>query len=105
MRVLSREMQLRVLHLLVEGTSLRSVTRLTGVHRTTVMRLMLKVGRACQRMMDRRMMRLALDHLQCDEIWTFCRKKQAHLTTDEQADDTIGDQYLFVALDESTKLI
>jgi IS1 family transposase len=105
MRVLPREMQLRVLHLLVEGTSLRSVTRLTRVHRTTVMKLMLRVGRACKRMMDLRMRKLELDHLQLDEIWTFCRKKQAHLTTDELADDTIGDQYLFVALDERTKLI
>ena len=51
------------------------------------------------------MRHLDLDHLQLDEIWTFCRKKQAHLTTDEQADDEIGDQYLFVALDEKTKLI
>jgi IS1 family transposase len=105
MRVLSREMQIRVLHLLVEGTSLRAVTRLTGVHRTTIMRLMLKVGTACKRMMDRRMMKLSLDHLQLDEIWTFVRKKQARLTTDEQADDGIGDQFLFVALDEGTKLI
>jgi hypothetical protein len=55
--------------------------------------------------MDRRMRGLTLEHLQCDEIWTFCRKKQAHLTSDEQADDTIGDQFVFIALDERTKLI
>ena len=42
MNVLSREERLRVLHLLVEGTSLRSVTRLTGVHRTTAMRLLVR---------------------------------------------------------------
>jgi IS1 family transposase len=105
MRVLPREMQLRVLHLLVEGTSLRSVTRLTGVHRKTITRLMLKVGDACRRMMDRRMRELELTHLQCDEIWTFVKKKQAHLTPAEQLNDEIGDQYLFVALDEDTKLI
>jgi IS1 family transposase len=104
-RVLSREQQLRVLHLLVEGTSLRSVERLTGVHRDTAMRLTLRAGRACTRMLDRRMIGLELEHLQCDEIWTFVRKKQAHLTTDEQADDGIGDQFLFVALDERTKLV
>jgi IS1 family transposase len=105
MRVLPREMQIRVLHLLVEGTSLRSVTRLTGVHRTTVMKLMLKVGRACKRLMDRKLVNLELAHLECDEIWTFCRKKQARLTPDEQLDDTIGDQFLFVALDQRSKLI
>ena len=85
MRVLPREKQIQILHLLVEGTSLRSVTRLTGVHRSTVARYMLKVGAACKRMMDLRMRKLDLDHLHLDEIWTFVRKKQAHLTTDEQA--------------------
>jgi IS1 family transposase len=69
------------------------------------MRLMLRAGAACRRLLDRRMRRLLLEHVQCDEIWTFCRKKQAHLTPEEQADDTIGDQFLFIALDESTKLI
>jgi hypothetical protein len=102
---LSVEKQIQALHLLVEGTSIRSVGRLTGVHRDTTIRLLLKAGRACHRMLDRRMMGLELDHLELDEIWTFCRKKQAHLTADEQADDTIGDQYLFVALDQKTKLV
>jgi IS1 family transposase len=104
-RVLSREQQLRVLHLLVEGTSLRSVTRLTGVHRTTAMRLLVRAGRACRRLLDRRMVGLRLDHLECDEIWTFVLKKQAHLQGDEYQDETIGDQFLFVALDQTTKLI
>jgi IS1 family transposase len=69
------------------------------------MKLMVRVGRACQRLMERRMIGLELAHLECDEIWTFVRKKQAHLTAAEQADDEIGDQYLFVALDQRTKLI
>jgi IS1 family transposase len=105
MNRLSVDRQRSVLSLLVEGCSLRSAERVTGVHRDTAMRLMLRAGRACHRMLDRRMLGLELDHLQCDELWTFCRKKQAHLTSDEQADDTIGDQFLFIALDERTKLI
>jgi IS1 family transposase len=102
---LSRERQVAVTHLLCEGNSLRSVERLTGIHRDTAMRLMVRVGRACQHLLDRRMRNLCLEHIQCDEIWTFVRRKQARLTADEQADDGIGDQFLFVALDERTKLI
>src|SRR5205085_2500702 len=83
----------------------RSVTRLTGTHRTTTIQLMLRAGRACRFLLDRRMRGLQLAHLQCDEIWTFVYKKQAHLQGDEHADETIGDQFLFVALDEQTKLI
>ena len=42
--VLPREQQLHALHLLVEGVSLRSVTRLTRVHRATVTNLMLRTA-------------------------------------------------------------
>ncbi|HJT77231.1 MAG TPA: hypothetical protein VJ739_08515, partial [Gemmataceae bacterium] len=103
--VLSREESLSVLHLLVEGNSLRSVHRLTGVHRDTAARLMVRVGARCRAFLDRRMRNLKLKHLQCDEIWTFVRKKQAQLKPQEAGNDLIGDQYLFVALDEETKLV
>lgn len=102
---LSREEQLSVLHLLVEGASLRSITRLTGIHRTTIANLMLRAGSAVGALMDRRMHNLNLKHLQCDEIWTFCLKKQARLRPHEIGNDRIGDQYLFIALDEETKLV
>jgi hypothetical protein len=105
MNVLSRAEQLSVLNLLVEGASLRSITRLTGVHRTTTLKLMLRVGERCRGFLDRRMRNLSLNHLQCDEIWTFVRKKQGRLSAEESGDLGIGDQYLFVALDEQTKLI
>src|SRR5688572_17369867 len=93
-----------VLNLLVEGNSLRSIKRLTGVHRDTAMRLMVQVGDKCREFLDRRMRGLRLDHVQADEIWTFVQKKQGRVKADEDNQE-IGDQYLFVGLDESTKLI
>jgi hypothetical protein len=105
MYVLSHEKQVQVLHLLVEGNSLRAVQRLTGVHRDTAMRLMIRAGGRCRELLDTRMRNLNLKHLQCDETWTFCLKKQARLKPNEIGNDLIGDQYLFVALDEETKLI
>lgn len=105
MNVLSREEQLSVLHLLVEGASLRSITRLTGIHRTTAIRLMVETGERCREFLDWRMRNLHLRHVQCDEIWTFVLKKQGRLTPQQILDTSIGDQYLFVALDEETKLI
>src|SRR5262245_41470150 len=104
MNVLSREQQLAILSLIVEGNSLRSITRLTGVHRTTIMNLMVRVGNQCRALMNRWMLNLTLNHLQCDEIWTFVFKKQGRIPVD--CDDwRIGDQYLFIAIDEETKLI
>jgi IS1 family transposase len=105
MNVLSREEQLNVLHLLVEGTSLRSITRLTGIHRTTVIKLMVRAGNKCREFLDRTMRNLKLAHLELDEIWTFVLKKQGRLSHVEAQDTSIGDQYLFIALDQETKLI
>jgi len=103
--ILTREESLSVLHLLVEGNSLRSIQRLTGVHRDTVARLMVRVGEQLRGLMDLRFRNLELNHLQCDEIWTFVRKKQGKLKPQEEGNHRIGDQYLFVALDEETKLV
>jgi IS1 family transposase len=103
--VLSPWDQLTVLNLLVEGNSLRSITRLTGIHRTTVVKLMIRTGQRLREFMDRRFRNLNLQSLQLDEIWTFVLKKQAHLKPAERDDPALGDQFLFIALDEETKLI
>lgn len=83
--VLPRVRQLEVIHLLAEGNTLRSIERLTGVQKKTVARLLVRFGTACRELMDREMRGLTLNHLECDEIWTFCKKKQARLTMEERA--------------------
>jgi IS1 family transposase len=104
--VLSREDQLHVLRLLVECNTLRSITRITGVHRTTVANLMVRFGAACRELLDDQMRGLTLNHLQVDEVWTFVGKKQARLTLEERATrHDVGDVYLWTVLDTETKLI
>jgi IS1 family transposase len=103
--VLRREKQIEVLRLLVEGNSIRSTERLTGIHRDTIMRLVRRFGDACRSFLDESLAHLSLRHVQCDEIWTFVKKKQGHLRGNELRNDRIGDQYLYTALDTDTKLI
>ena len=104
--ILPREKQIEVLHHLVEGNTLRSTARLTGVHRTTIMRLMVGFGRKCKAYMDRQFHNLTLNHVEVDEIWTFVEKKQGRLTPEEKAERyDIGDVYLWTALDQETKLV
>ncbi len=104
--ILPRERQLSVLHHLVEGNTLRSTTRLTGVHRTTIQNLLVDFGGRCQEFMDRELRDLTLNHVQCDEIWTFCLKKQSRLTISERAErHDIGDVYVWTSLDTETKLV
>ncbi|MEX2092742.1 MAG: hypothetical protein WD971_08705, partial [Pirellulales bacterium] len=103
--VLAADKQCTALQMLVEGNSLRSVTRLTGIHRTTVMNLLARFGDACRQFMDEEMRGLKLDHIEVDEIWTFCAKKQARLHVEERDNPNIGDMYMWVALDKETKLV
>lgn len=105
MNALPTDERVRALHLLVEGNSLRSVTRLTRVHRTTVINLMLRAGDRLRTFLDGRMRNLSVGHVQCDEIWTFVKKKQMRLVGEELDRTDIGDQFLFVALDQMTKLV
>ena len=43
--------------------------------------------------------------IQCDEIWTFVRKKDRRLNQIERHNPVIGSQYIFVAMDADTKLV
>jgi IS1 family transposase len=103
--VLKRDKQIQVLKLLVEGNSIRSTERITGVSRNAIMRLLVRFGTACREFLDLNLSNLHLEHVEIDEIWTFVRKKQRKLHGFEIIDPEIGDIYLFTALDQSTKLL
>lgn len=89
---------------LVEGNSIRSMERTTGLHRDTIMRLALRVGEGCAKIMDEEMRDLTCERIQADEIWCYVGKKQRQV---KEGDDTskCGDFYTFVAMDADTKLI
>ena len=93
----------RAIQCLLEGCSIRSTERLTGLDRNTVMRLLIVAGQRSEKLMDRHMRQLPCRRIQCDEIWTFVMKKAKHVRTDDPAE--FGDQWVFVALDADTKLI
>jgi len=94
------------LRLLLEGNSIRSTERITGIHRDTVCRLVVRFGEACRDFLDRRMQGLTLTHLQFDEQWTYVAKKQVRLTTTERAGYCeAGDFYLWTVVDRKTKLM
>ncbi len=89
---------------LVEGASIRSLERLTEVHRDTIMRLLVRVGDSCEKIMDSTMKGLTCKNIEVDEIWSFVGKKQRHVGLDDDP-SKVGDFYTFVALDSDTKLI
>ena len=103
---LSIEKKRMIIAALVEGNSIRSIERMVGTHRDTIMRLLVRVGEHCQEIMDEKMVDVECADIQADEIWTYVGKKQRRLTDDERANRRdLGDQYVFVALDRKTKLV
>ena len=91
------------LQLLLEGNSIRSTERITGLDPNTIMRLLILAGQRCEKLMNEQMRQLRCRRIQCDEIWTFVGKKARHVRTGDAAE--LGDQWIFVALDADTKLI
>jgi transposase-like protein/IS1 family transposase len=89
--------------LLIEGNSIRSTERITKLDRNTIMRVLVLAGERCQSLMANKMQNLTLKHIQCDEIWTYVGKKARHVRKDDSPE--VGDQWVFVAMDETTKLV
>jgi hypothetical protein len=85
--VLNTDKQIAVISALAEGSSIRSIERITGVHRDTIMRLGVKVGKGCQELMDAKMRDLPCQYLEFDEIWGFIGKKEKHCTVDDSPRD------------------
>lgn len=102
--VLRTEKKLAVLGALVEGCSVRSTERMTGVHRDTICKLLARVGEGCASLLDERMVNLGCERLELDELWSFVGKKQRHVTARDDA-SRVGDQWTYVAIDAESKLI
>jgi IS1 family transposase len=98
--------QILILSALVEGNSLRSISRMLNVHRKAIVKLLVDGGKRALELHDKYMVNLKSNYMQVDEIWTYVAKKQKRLTAQERYYETeIGDQYVFVALDAETKLV
>ncbi len=104
MYTLNAEQRCRVIAALVECNSIRSIERMTGIHRDTIMRLGFRVGEGCLRLMDHEMRNLNCQRLQLDELWAFVGMKQKRAAQLPERGE-FGDAYTFVAIDSDTKLV
>src|SRR6266566_4159346 len=102
--ILPKEKQQIVIGALAEGTSIRSIERLSGIHRDTIMRLGVRVGETCRQILNQKMRGLNCSQIEVDELWGFIGKKQAHAS---QADRRagLGDCWTFLSIDPTTKLM
>ena len=101
--VLSTDKKIAVIGALAEGSSIRSIERITGVHRDTIMRLGVKVGEGCTAMMDMKMRNLSCQRLEMDEIWGFVGKKDRNVKMGDSTE--VGSVWTYCAIDADTKLV
>ena len=101
---LSKEKQEIVIGALAEGNSIRSIERLSGVHRDTIMRLGVRVGETCKRILDQKMRGLNCSRIEVDELWGFIGKKKFHASKTDRRQG-LGDVWTFLSIDPETKII
>ena len=105
MNRLDTKTRAQILHLLVEGNSLRATARITGVSRNTVDKLLRDVGAACLAYQDEHLRNLSCKRIQCDEIWSFVYSKAKNVPQDKQDEFGVGDVWTWVAICADTKLV
>lgn len=105
MNTLKKERRMQVVAALVEGNSIRSTVRMTGVAKGTILKLLVDLGRACDEYQRRTLVNLHCKRIQCDEVWSFCYAKQKNLPESMKGIPGVGDVWTWTALDADSKLI
>ena len=104
-RKTSMEDTVRVLAMLLEGMSVRSCERLTGMNTDTILSLMIEAGESCRRFMESTIVKHPCEYIEADEQWAFvgCKRKTAERL--KKNTEVCGDRYVFTAIDRNTKLL
>jgi len=105
MNKLDREARAQVLHLLCEGSSIRSIERLTGVTKKATTKLLSDAGRACAAYHERHVRNLQSKRVQVDEIWSFVYAKNDNVRRAKSAPPNAGDVWTWTAIDADSKLL
>ena len=105
MNKLPSEKRAQVLQMMAEGIALRAITRLTGISRTTLQKLLEDAGQAFSDYQDRMLVNLRCKRIQVDEAWSFCYAKQKNVAAAKRAPEGAGDIWTWVGLDADTKLV
>jgi IS1 family transposase len=103
MNQLSHEKRVQIIHLLVEGNSMRATARLADVAFNSVMKLFIATAKVCFAYQDKAFRNLTCKKLQLDEIWSFVYAKEKNVPSDMQG--KAGDLWTWVAIDSDTKLV
>jgi transposase-like protein/IS1 family transposase len=100
---ISWEKALLALQLLLEGNSVRSTSRITGLDKNTILKALVLAGERCEKISEDRIRNVPVGEIQADEIWSFIGKKEKRVQSRDAA--TMGDAYTFVGIERNSKLV
>jgi IS1 family transposase len=103
MNKLDIKTRITILNMLVDGSSMRSISRITGVSINTVTKLLEDAGKACATYHDVTVRNVKAAQVQCDEIWSFYYAKDKTIATAKAA--PAGDVWTWTAIDRDSKMI
>lgn len=104
MNKLPLEKRVQIIKLLVEGSSIRAITRIADVSKNTVTKLLVDIGKACQQFHSDTVVNVKSERIQADEIWSFVGSKEKN-TTAEKKEEGCGDVWTWVGMDADSKLV
>jgi IS1 family transposase len=105
MNKLSVSERAKILAMLCEGASMRSVSRLADVSINTVAKLLVDAGKFCAAYHDAHVRGVKAKRVQVDEIWSFTYAKQKNVADAKAAPASAGDTWTWTAIEADTKLI
>lgn len=103
--VLKPEKRAAVISALVEGNSVNSTVRMTGVAKNTILKLLVELGTVCAAYQDEHLRDLPCKRIEVDEIWAFVHAKQKNVPAEKRGTFGFGDVWTFTAIDAETKLV
>jgi len=105
MNKLTTSKRVQILHMLCEGSSMRSISRIVDVSINTVTKLLVDAGNACSDYQDKTFRNLTCKRIQCDEIWSFCGMKEKNVPEEKKDQLGYGDVYTWTAICADSKLV
>lgn len=105
MNKLSLEKRTQIVSMLVEGNSLRSISRMADVSINTVTKLLVDIGTACEAYHNENVHSLKSTTIQCDEIWSFVYAKQKNVPEEMKENGGVGDVWTWTAIDADSKFV
>jgi IS1 family transposase len=97
------EKALLAIQLLLEGNSIRSTERISGLDKNTIMRVLVLAAEQCEKLSSEIIRNVPVSEVQADEIWSFIGKKEKMVQRGD--DSTLGDAYCFVGIERNSKLV